>query len=78
MRSPLVELYLCKFTDLVSRVSLVNKIVYLLYACTSTSNSSRIFVLEYFLYTFPITLNLDVEMFAMCTQNYIYLVCFNL
>lgn len=77
MRSPFVELYLCKFSDLVSQISLVIKIVYLLYACTSTSISSRIFVFEYFLLTFPNTLNFDVEKFAMCTQNYIYLVCFN-
>jgi hypothetical protein len=64
MRSPLVELYLGKFTGLVSRDSLANKIVYLLYACTAISISSSIFVFEYFLHTFPITLNFDEEMFA--------------
>jgi len=71
MRSLLVELYLCKFPDFVSRVCLVNKILYLFYACTSTSISSRKFVFEYFLNTFPITLKLDVERFSTCAQNYI-------
>jgi hypothetical protein len=41
-------------------------------ACTSTSIFSRIFVFEYFSHTFPITLKFNVEMFATCTQNYIY------
>jgi len=56
VRSLLVELYLPAFTDFLSRVSLVNKIIYLFYACTSTSISSRISVFQYFLHTFPIIL----------------------
>jgi hypothetical protein len=77
MPSSLVELHLCKFTDLVSRVSLANNIVYLLYACTPTSISSSIFVFEYFLHTFPITLIFDEEMFAFVNKA-IFIWCVSL
>jgi hypothetical protein len=77
MRSLLVELYLYKFPDFAGRVSLANKIIYLFYACTPTNISSRLFIFVYFLHTFPITLKLDVEMFAICTQNYFCLLLLN-
>jgi hypothetical protein len=78
MCSLLVEMYLCTFTYFVSRASLLNKMIGLLYACTPTSISYRIFVFEHFLHTFLITLIFDVEMFVIFIQNYIYLLCFNL